>query len=379
MEFLTPIIFIVIFILIVRANSKANKKKQGSNPGVNPQWNLAAWQNAAHELKAHFQVPKAKGELPAIMGKRNGFSFHIRPEKDDGYSLNCSVKFPRSIGEEIQIVFGPEDTVRAIARKTPPFKISKCSDGLISYTAAHNKWLVQYLQEENRMKDLETLASGAGSFFIKETGMTVMYFTADGDPVPQAVQFILALAQKLVPSEEKQPAAKPAPASAPQPASKPAPAPAVKQPAITVTPQVQPAPVPKQEPVRRPATITLEPQVLCDALFRNAMAGKAEKEDFAKVKGKRVEWQGKLLFHYEYEFDYMFGNRKGIKAALELQAEGLHQPIRILLSLPRTDGEFLRNNREQVLTFRGDLLQFETFSRELYLDNGELLNGRCSA
>ena len=109
------------------------------------------------------------------------------------------------------------------------------------------------------------------------------------------------------------------------------------------------------------------------------MAGKAEKEDFAKVKGKRVEWQGKLLFHYEYEYDYTFGNRKGIKAALELQAEGLHQPIRILLSLPRTDGEFLRNNREQVLTFRGDLLQFETFSRELYLDNGELLNGRCSA
>ena len=107
------------------------------------------------------------------------------------------------------------------------------------------------------------------------------------------------------------------------------------------------------------------------------VTGKTEKDLFASVIGQQVEWQGTLLSTYDFTFDFAFGNKKGVKASFllcEVAANGsMKQKVKAHVAFPAGASSDLKQKRNQQLAFRGTLLKMESFSREIYIDNGELL------
>ena len=90
-----------------------------------------------------------------------------------------------------------------------------------------------------------------------------------------------------------------------------------------------------------------------------------------------MEWQGTLLSSYDFTFDFAFGNKKGVKASFllcEISSSGsLKQKVKAHVAFPAEVSEKLKQMRNQQLAFRGTLLKMEAFSREICIENGELL------
>lgn len=118
-------------------------------------------------------------------------------------------------------------------------------------------------------------------------------------------------------------------------------------------------------------------EVLAEKLFANAFAGNPEKEYFNTLKGSWVQWKGVLQSAYDYSSDFLFGSGGGVKAKIllmEYKKEGafLTQKIYAVVSFPKSESEFLRNNMNKELVFSGKLFHFEAISKEIMLSEGSL-------
>lgn len=206
-------------------------------------------------------------------------------------------------------------------------------------------------------------------------------------PPPEVLTQEVAPAPIPVPPEPEETAA-PEPAPSPVPpmpevaAPKPvtaAPMPEVSRPkpVFSAAPAMKSFPSTPATPEMTTAGLPLEQQAFCDTLFKNTIMGKTEKALFAAAVGQSVEWQGTLLSSYDFTFDFAFGNKKGVKASFllcEVAGSGsLKQKVKVHVSFPAELSNDLKQKRDQQLKFRGTLLKMESFSREIYLDNGELL------
>ena len=120
----------------------------------------------------------------------------------------------------------------------------------------------------------------------------------------------------------------------------------------------------------------LSPESVAEIVFRSTLPGPKEKEFFASLVGRRVEWSGTIRMAYEISSDFVFGNGKAIKVQMDLctiNGKFGRQTLRATAAFPPGDISAFRSASQKQIRFRGTILKLESFSREVYLSEGELL------
>ena len=128
--------------------------------------------------------------------------------------------------------------------------------------------------------------------------------------------------------------------------------------------------VPAQEPDK---DLTVES--VCAALFSKSFPGAEEHAAFDAMKGRRVRWSGELLMSLPFSMDFVFGSRKGVKATLligKLAQGAVPIQIKAVAAFPPELRERLESSKGKTVVFEGELLKFEPFAREIYLQNASL-------
>jgi hypothetical protein len=134
--------------------------------------------------------------------------------------------------------------------------------------------------------------------------------------------------------------------------------------------QNQPVPAPKQA-----VADDLTVESVCAALFGKAFPGAEERAAFDAMKGRRVRWSGELLMSLPFSMDFVFGSRKGVKATIKIckPAQGsVSVQIKAVAAFPPELRERLEASKGKTVVFEGDLLKFEPFAREIYLQDASL-------
>ena len=95
------------------------------------------------------------------------------------------------------------------------------------------------------------------------------------------------------------------------------------------------------------------------------------------MKGCRVRWTGELQMALPFSMDFTFGSRKGVKATLlvhEMKQGQSGVPVRIkaVAAFPPELQAALESAKGKTVAFEGDILKFEAFSREIYLQDASL-------
>lgn len=137
-----------------------------------------------------------------------------------------------------------------------------------------------------------------------------------------------------------------------------------------------PEPEKKPTPVQKPAvTDDLTVETVCAALFGKAFPGAEERAAFDAMKGKRVCWSGELLMSLPFSMDFVFGSQKGVKATLQickLTQGNVPVQIKAVAAFPPDLRDRLETMKGKTVVFEGELLKFEPFAREIYLQNASL-------
>ena len=151
---------------------------------------------------------------------------------------------------------------------------------------------------------------------------------------------------------------------------------------LSGTPEPEPAAVKEQEPpapavppVKNEAD-ELSPETLAGRLFSTTLPGPEEKKFFASLTGRRVEWTGTVRIAYDISSDFVFGRVKGVKVQMDLctvAGKFGRQTLRGTAVFPPESAAALRASSNKTIRFRGTILKLESFSREVYLSEGELL------
>ena len=116
---------------------------------------------------------------------------------------------------------------------------------------------------------------------------------------------------------------------------------------------------------------------VCSALFGKAFPGTEERAAFDAMKGRRVRWSGELQMSMPFSMDFVFGSQKGIKATIlicKLEQGSLPVQIKAVAAFPPDCRERLDAMKGQTLVFKGELLKFEPFAREIYLTDASLVS-----
>ena len=114
---------------------------------------------------------------------------------------------------------------------------------------------------------------------------------------------------------------------------------------------------------------------VCAALFGKAFPGAEERAAFDAMKGKRVRWSGELQMSLPFSMDFVFGSRKGVKATIlicKLAQGAVPVQIKAVAAFPPELRERLESAKGKPVVFEGELLKFEPFAREIYLQNASL-------
>jgi len=122
---------------------------------------------------------------------------------------------------------------------------------------------------------------------------------------------------------------------------------------------------------------SLSVESVCAALFAKPFPGTEERAAFDAMKGRRVCWSGQLLTVLPFSMDFVFGSRKGVKATFIIyrmtQSQfGAPVPIKAVAAFPPELQRSLESGRGKEVTFEGELLKFEPFAHELYLQDASL-------
>ena len=150
-----------------------------------------------------------------------------------------------------------------------------------------------------------------------------------------------------------------------QPAAK-QPAPVAEQPSAPAA--KQPAPVASAD-----ASLTVES--VCAALFAKPFPGMEERAAFDAMKGRRVSWSGEVQTVLPFSMDFVFGSRKGVKATILVRKQGqggASAHVKAVAAFPPELRETLDAAKGQTVSFGGELLKFEPFAREIYLQDASL-------
>ena len=167
-------------------------------------------------------------------------------------------------------------------------------------------------------------------------------------------------------SDRTPPAAKPVQPVAPQ-------VPPAAKPVQPVVPQVQPA-SPQVPPVSS-ADPALTVESVCDVLFAKSFPGMEERAAFDAMKGRRVRWSGELAMVMPFSMDFVFGSQKGVKATLVVRnaAQG-RNAVKAVAAFPPELRPALEAAKGKTVVFEGELLKFEPFAREVYLQDASLVS-----
>ena len=121
------------------------------------------------------------------------------------------------------------------------------------------------------------------------------------------------------------------------------------------------------------ASLTVES--VCTILFAKSFPGAEERAAFDTMKGRRVRWSGELLMSMPFSMDFVFGSQKGIKATIllcKLAQGSVPVQIKAVAAFPPDLREQLAAAKGKNIVFEGELLKFEPFAREIYLQNASL-------
>lgn len=132
-------------------------------------------------------------------------------------------------------------------------------------------------------------------------------------------------------------------------------------------PQIQPASASKPM-----IADDLTVESVCAALFGKAFPGTEERAAFDAMKGRRVRWNGELLMSLPFSMDFVFGSQKGVKATVQIcrLAQGsVSVQIKAVAAFPPELRTQLEAAKGKMIVFEGNLLKFEPFAREIYLQD----------
>ena len=121
------------------------------------------------------------------------------------------------------------------------------------------------------------------------------------------------------------------------------------------------------------ASLTIES--VCTILFAKSFPGAEERAAFDTMKGRRVRWSGELLMSMPFSMDFVFGSQKGIKATIllcKLAQGSVPVQIKAVAAFPPDLREQLAAAKGKNIVFEGELLKFEPFAREIYLQDASL-------
>ena len=115
----------------------------------------------------------------------------------------------------------------------------------------------------------------------------------------------------------------------------------------------------------------------CTVLFAKSFPGAEERAAFDAMKGRRVRWNGELQMVLPFSMDFTFGSGKGVKATFlvhEMKQGQSAFPVKIkaVAAFPPELQATLEAAKGKTVSFEGDLLKFEPFAREIFLQNASL-------
>jgi hypothetical protein len=116
---------------------------------------------------------------------------------------------------------------------------------------------------------------------------------------------------------------------------------------------------------------------VCASLFAKSFPGAEERAAFDAMKGKRVRWSGELLMSLPFSMDFVFGSQKGVKATIlicKLKQGSVPVQVKAVAAFPPDYRDRLDAMKGKMIVFEGELLKFEPFSREVYLQNASLVS-----
>ena len=114
---------------------------------------------------------------------------------------------------------------------------------------------------------------------------------------------------------------------------------------------------------------------VCSVLFAKSFPGAEERAAFEAMKGRRVRWSGELQTSMPFSMDFVFGSQKGVKSTVlvcKLAQGSVPVQIKAVAAFPPTLRETLESLKGKTIVFEGELLKFEPFAREIYLQDATL-------
>ena len=126
-------------------------------------------------------------------------------------------------------------------------------------------------------------------------------------------------------------------------------------------------------------TVAPDKETLLKELFPGTFAASENsKKLFETLKGYPIEWDGVLRTTYDYFSDFTFGNGPGIKATVEIlefspPGSIMKVKVKAVVAFTKENAEYLKKQTGKTIRFRGTLLKMESFAKEIYLADGQLI------
>ena len=345
------------------AQTRADSSASGAN-GPSPEdastqeldFHVDQWLSTADELSASFISP---GNNPngclAIAGEINSLPFRIElrmKEKLVDYILTLPYE-PQLKTRSFVVRNAPDrafiakNTVRLLCPGMSP------QSAILKDLAAHAGRLLQTIPFEEEAPDEDPVAA----LPHRRAKVEPLRVEIPSVPIPEPV----VIKPKPIEVQPEPVEVKPEPIKVkPEPVAKPEPAPAVSDGGAADGGGEE----------------SFTPESLAEVLFRSTLPGPKEKEYFASLTGRRVEWSGTVRMAYEISSDFVFGSGKAVKVQMDLctiNGKYGRQTLRGTAVFPPADLAVLRAASQKTIRFRGTILKLESFSREVYLSKGELL------
>lgn len=121
----------------------------------------------------------------------------------------------------------------------------------------------------------------------------------------------------------------------------------------------------------------MDVESVCSVLFAKSFPGAEERAAFDAMKGRRVRWIGELQMCLPFSMDFTFGSRRGVKATLLVckiaqGRSGMPVAIKAVAAFPPELQRELEAAKGKTVVFSGEILKFEPFAREIYLQDALL-------
>ena len=346
------------------------------------------WRQTANRLSCSFDPGKmANGNDMSISGRYSGHEVTIR--RFGRNYIRFFVAFRRPPKFQVCVVRDHESIAGRILAGHPvfPSRMFFSSQEPEFYCSAESEEAFdRFLDVPLNRSAVLNLVRFFPSGMFNQDGISVRLPAMVPDP--DVVRRMIAIADALeASSQTSSPDSTTAPKKNPQPLS-PVPAMRSASPAPTgnravpVAPaEHQAVPAPKQSPVSRPSSTdsALTVESVCAALFAKSFPGAEERAAFDAMKGRRVRWSGEVQTVMPFSMDFVFGSNKGVRVTLLICTlpqgqSGFPARIKAVAAFPPELRTELEAAKGKTIVFEGQLLKFEPFAREIFLQEASLVS-----